>query len=63
MIAALEQALDAERGRWFLWLPVLFGLGIALYLGAPAEPPVLLAAGTALLALVLRMFCAPRSSG
>lgn len=56
LVASLEQALDAERGRWFLWLPVLFGTGIALYLGAPDEPPVLLAVGAALLALALRMF-------
>ena len=54
--ARAELALDAERGRWFLWLPVFFGCGIAAYLGAPVEPPVLLAVGTALLALALRMF-------
>ena len=23
--------LEAEQERWFLWLPVLFGAGIALY--------------------------------
>lgn len=56
MLGQLEQALDAERGRWFLWLPVFFGAGIALYLGAPVEPPVLFAIGVALLALALRMF-------
>jgi competence protein ComEC len=55
-LARAEQALDAERGRWFLWLPVFFGCGIALYLGAPVEPPVLFAVGAALLALALRMF-------
>ena len=54
-LARAEQALDAERGRWFLWLPVFFGCGIALYLGAPTEPPILLAIGAALLALALRM--------
>jgi competence protein ComEC len=55
-LARAEQALDAERGRWFLWLPVFFGCGIALYLGAPVEPPILLAVGATLLALALRMF-------
>lgn len=54
--ARLEHALDAERGRWFLWLPVFFGVGIALYLDAPAEPPLMLAIGAAVLALALRIF-------
>ncbi len=56
LLARAEQALDAERGRWFLWLPVFFGCGIALYLGASVEPPALLAVGATLLALALRMF-------
>ena len=25
------QQLDAERGRWMLWLPAALGLGIAIY--------------------------------
>ncbi|NIA67310.1 ComEC/Rec2 family competence protein [Pelagibius litoralis] len=29
----------AEQERWPLWLPVFFGLGIALYFGAASEPP------------------------
>lgn len=33
----LEQ-LDAERGRWMLWLPVALGLGIAIYYELPVEP-------------------------
>jgi competence protein ComEC len=33
----LEQ-LDAERGRWMLWLPVAMGLGIAVYFELPVEP-------------------------
>ena len=35
----LEQ-LDAERGRWMLWLPVALGLGIAVYYELPSEPAV-----------------------
>ncbi len=31
-------ALLAERERWFLWLPVLLGLGIALYFLLPKAP-------------------------
>ncbi|MDP2329554.1 MAG: ComEC/Rec2 family competence protein, partial [Reyranella sp.] len=43
------QQLDAERGRWMLWLPVAMGLGIAVYYELPSEPalwvgPVLAAA-------------------
>ena len=45
----LEQ-LDAERGRWMLWLPVAMGLGIAVYFELPVEPalwlgPAIAAAG------------------
>jgi competence protein ComEC len=40
-MAWLDARLDAERGRWFLWLPVIYGAGIAIYLGAPQEPPFL----------------------
>ncbi|MFM9942113.1 MAG: ComEC/Rec2 family competence protein [Hyphomicrobiaceae bacterium] len=31
-------ALEAEQDRWFLWVPVLFGLGIAGYFSLAAEP-------------------------
>jgi competence protein ComEC len=31
-----------ERERWFLWLPVALGLGIALYFSLPSEPPAAL---------------------
>jgi competence protein ComEC len=34
----LNQQLDAEQSRWFLWLPVAFGLGIASYFALPFEP-------------------------
>lgn len=42
----------AQRDRWALWIPVLFGSGIAVYFTLPAEPaiwsgPALLAAGLA----------------
>ncbi len=35
--------LYAERGRWFLWLPVWFGLGIAVYFQLPDEPSLFVA--------------------
>lgn len=35
----LEQLL-LERERWFLWLPVGVGCGVAVYFALPAEPPL-----------------------
>ncbi len=51
------QALLAERDRWFLWLPVLIGGGIATYFTLPGQPslPLLRAALLAAL-LVLLLF-------
>lgn len=31
--------LAAERERWLLWAPVLFGTGVGLYFAMPSEPP------------------------
>jgi len=51
-------ALELERGRAFLMLPVAMGAGILLYFAAPEEPslaaPLLLFAGLAMLAVRLR---------
>lgn len=43
----------AERERWPLWLPVCFGLGIALYFGLPTEPPFWLGSAGSLACLVV----------
>ena len=46
--------LLAERERWFLWLPVGVGTGIAIYFALPVEPPLWLGLAYALpLLLVL----------
>ena len=50
--AVLVESLLAERERWFLWLPVAMGIGIALYFASSLEPaawigPAILAAGVA----------------
>jgi len=37
-LAWLARNLEAEQERWFLWLPVMFGGGIALYFLLPVEP-------------------------
>jgi competence protein ComEC len=36
----LATALEAEQDRWFLWLPVLLGIGIGVYFALPMEPPI-----------------------
>jgi len=36
--SAAARALEAEAGRWFLWLPVLFAAGIIVYFSLPSEP-------------------------
>jgi competence protein ComEC len=37
-LAWLVRNLEAEQERWFLWLPVMFGAGIAVYFLLPVEP-------------------------
>ncbi|HTZ80955.1 MAG TPA: ComEC/Rec2 family competence protein [Stellaceae bacterium] len=58
LLAWLRNALEAERDRWFLWLPVFLGSGIGLYFTLTVEPPLwlgLLAAPVAVaLALIAR---------
>jgi competence protein ComEC len=53
--AALGRQLEAEQDRWFLWLPALFGAGIALYFALPSEPPVLVASMPAVAAFALHL--------
>ena len=55
------QQLEAERGRWMLWLPVAIGLGIAVYFELPSEPAIWL--GPALAAAAsAAVFMAPSGS-
>lgn len=51
--SALAAVLDGERERWFLWVPVGFGLGIAGYFLLPVEPRVAAVAALVAAALVL----------
>src|SRR5690349_1129492 len=55
------QQLDAERGRWMLWLPVAMGLGIAVYFELPSEPALWLGPAVALAAVIAAVF-APSGS-
>src|SRR5690606_36846848 len=52
-------ALDFGPGRLFPWMPVAFGLGIALYFGAEREPSWVAAVGAFGL-LALATACARR---
>ncbi len=52
---ALAAQLDAEQGRWFLWIPVFFGCGVGLYFELLQEPDFTLALGLFIAALALRM--------
>src|SRR6476646_2800897 len=49
----LARNLEAEQERWFLWLPVMFGAGIALYFLLPVEPWTLAALLPAVAALAV----------
>ena len=51
--AAVTALIDSERARWFNWVPVLLGLGIALYFWLPTEPDVMMALAPFPAALVL----------
>ena len=53
--AGLLEALEAEQERWFLWVPVFLGAGIATYFQLGAEPPLLLALAPLPVAIVLSM--------
>jgi competence protein ComEC len=53
--AALLAAFEAEQERWFLWVPVFLGAGIAAYFQLAAEPPLLLAIAPLPVALVLSL--------
>ena len=58
-LGRLAEQLEAEQDRWFLWLPVLFGTGIAFYFALPSEPLLLVAVLPAV-AMVAVYFAGPR---
>ena len=53
--ARLGIALEVERERWFYWIPVALGAGIATYFALPNEPPPAVAALLVAAAVGLRM--------
>ncbi len=54
---AAQTALDAERSRFFLWVPVCLGAGIAAYFALPREPDLLSATLPLVCALILKALC------
>lgn len=42
-LAPLLRRLEAERERWFFWVPVFLGMGIGLYFWLPHEPSLMAA--------------------
>jgi competence protein ComEC len=54
--ARLAARLEAERPRWFLWLPVCLGIGIGCYFSAATEPTWSAVLAVGLVALVVRFF-------
>src|SRR4051812_8281747 len=38
----LQKTLLIERQQWFLWVPVLYSIGILIYLTLPFEPQLML---------------------
>jgi hypothetical protein len=46
-----SEQFRSERGRYFYWLPVFFGLGIAFYFALSAEPSIWLTLPFAAMAL------------
>ncbi|MBI3199867.1 MAG: DUF4131 domain-containing protein, partial [Rhodospirillales bacterium] len=59
--AWISKQLDAERGRWMLWLPVAMGLGIAVYFELPSEPALWVGPAVAVAALIAALFAPPGS--
>ena len=53
--AWIQDQIEAERGRWILWLPVALGLGIAVYFELPSEPSLWLGPAAAIVALAASM--------
>lgn len=65
-LGGLAVLVQAERGRWVLWLPVGLGIGVAFYFLLPSEPPrsagpvaLALAAGITIFALWRRALIVP----
>ncbi len=60
IISTLTEILEFQRHRLMLWIPVMFGVGIAVYFGVGAEPSVAQTLGIAGLGLFGAVFIRPK---
>ncbi|MEE8099407.1 MAG: ComEC/Rec2 family competence protein, partial [Hyphomicrobium sp.] len=60
VLAPLLRRLEAERERWFFWVPVLLGVGIGLYFWLSHEPSLMAALAPFAIAIAVKAV-APRS--
>ncbi len=51
-VEAIGQTIFRERDRWYLWLPVAIGAGVASYFALPVEPSWMAAASPLLVSFV-----------
>ena len=58
LFRAVADCFAAEGDRRLLWLPVIFGTGIALYFAVTFEPPLWPAVAAATAGLGWHFFCA-----
>ncbi len=60
VLAPLLRRLEAERERWFFWVPVLLGVGIGLYFWLSHEPSLMAVLALFAIAITVKAV-APRS--
>lgn len=54
-LRGVVDAIEHERPRWFIWVPVWLGSGIAAYFSLPVEPSAGVAAAVVVVCLALRL--------
>jgi competence protein ComEC len=57
VLGGIAEQFERERARWFVWLPVPFGAGIAAYFSLGAEPRLWMALALPVVALGLAGAC------
>ena len=62
-LAALARSLEAEQERWFLWLPVMLGIGIGIYFSLDTEPHLLTALSVGAVGIGVRALVPRRTLG
>ena len=55
-VSVLRELIEAERPRWFYWVPVFVGSGTLIYFILPSEPEVVVVQAALVAAVDLRVF-------